>query len=162
MEKLEHRVKGKYGDLAVTLNLKTAGFAEANPWFGQAQENIGDSANFWWEVSTEEGVKGSLNLFGGTELYGAYSFIVAQTVGHDASGLSNGLNNPGAIDTEKGYAGWRSGSLFPTLGSACTKSHFFKNALLNLMNYFLNFDSASLKTHQLLRVLLVQCRFSTF
>ncbi|GAW86792.1 hypothetical protein bplSymb_SCF04002P002 [Bathymodiolus platifrons methanotrophic gill symbiont] len=109
-------VKGKYGDLAVTLNLKTAGFAEANPWFGQAQENIGDSANFWWEVSTEAGVKGSLNLFGGTELYGAYSFIVAQTVGHDASGLSNGLNNPGAIDTEKGYAGWRSGSLFPTLG----------------------------------------------
>ncbi|GAW86486.1 hypothetical protein bplSymb_SCF02805P001 [Bathymodiolus platifrons methanotrophic gill symbiont] len=48
------------------------------------------------------------------------------------------------------------------LTSACTKSHFFKNALLNLMNYFLNFDSASLKTHQLLRVLLVQCRFSTF
>ncbi|MCF7971536.1 MAG: hypothetical protein K9L22_10285 [Methylococcaceae bacterium] len=67
----------------MTLNLKTAGLAEAKPWFGQAQENIGDAANFWWEVSTEAGVKGSLNFFGGTELYGAYSFIYAQTVGHD-------------------------------------------------------------------------------
>lgn len=76
-------VKGEYGELAVTLNLKTAGLAEAKPWFGQAQENIGDAANFWWEVSTEAGVKGSLNFFGGTELYGAYSFIYAQTVGHD-------------------------------------------------------------------------------
>ncbi|NOQ14282.1 MAG: hypothetical protein GQ583_07395 [Methyloprofundus sp.] len=37
-------VKGKYADLAVTLNLKTGGFAEANPWFGQAQENIGEAA----------------------------------------------------------------------------------------------------------------------
>ena len=109
-------VKGKYGELAVTLNLKTAGFAEANPWFGQARENIGDSANFWWEGSVEAGVKGTLNFFGGTELYGAYSYLYAQTVGHDASGLSNGLDNPGAGDTEKAYAGWRSGTLFPTLG----------------------------------------------
>ncbi|SMG66316.1 secreted protein [methanotrophic bacterial endosymbiont of Bathymodiolus sp.] len=69
-------VKGKYGELAVTLNLKTAGFAEANPWFGQAHENIGNAANFWWEGSVEAGTKASINSFGGTELYGAYSYLV--------------------------------------------------------------------------------------
>jgi len=47
---------------------------------------------------------------------GAYSYLYAQTAGHDASGLSNGFDNPGAGDTEKAYAGWRSGSLFPALG----------------------------------------------
>lgn len=109
-------IKGEYGDLAAALNIKSAAFAGANPWFGKAQDNIGDPANFWWEVSTEAGIKGTLNFFGNTELYGAYTFIYAQTVGHDASGLTEGLNNPGAIDTEKGYVGWRSGTLFPTLG----------------------------------------------
>ncbi len=109
-------VKGKYGELGVTLDLKTAAFAGSNPWFGQAHDNIGDAANFWWEGSVEAGVKGTLNFFGGTELYGAYSYLYTQTVGHDASGLSNGLNNPGSGDTEKAYAGWRSGTLFPTLG----------------------------------------------
>ena len=109
-------VKGKYGELAATLNIKTAAFAEANPWFGKVKDNIGNAANSWWEVSTEAGLKGSVNFFGGTELYGEYSFIYAQTVGHDASGLSYGYDNPGAVDTEKGYVGWRSGSLFPTLG----------------------------------------------
>ena len=113
-------VKGKYGELSVTLDLKTAAFAESNPWFGQAHDNIGDAANFWWEGSAEAGVQGTLNFFGGTELYGAYSYLYALTAGHDASGLSNGLNNPGAGDTEKAYAGWRSGSLFPTLGKNAT------------------------------------------
>ncbi|MCK5354542.1 MAG: hypothetical protein KAJ63_05450 [Methyloprofundus sp.] len=109
-------VKGKYGELAVTLDLKTAAFAGGNPWFGEAHENIGDAANFWWEGSVEAGAKGTLNFFGGTEFYGAYSYLYAQTAGHDASGLSNGLNNPGTGDTEKAYAGWRSGTLFPALG----------------------------------------------
>ncbi|WP_143735890.1 alginate export family protein [Methyloprofundus sedimenti] len=109
-------VKGKYGKLAAILNINTAAFAEANPWFGKAQDNIGDTANFWWEFSTEAGLKASVNFFGDTELYGAYSFIYAQTVGHDASGLSFGYDNPGFGYTEKAYAGWRSGTLFPTLG----------------------------------------------
>ena len=109
-------IKGQYGALSVTLNTKTAAFAENAPWFGQARENIGDPANFWWEGSAEAGVKGSLNFFGGSELYGAYSYLYAQTVGHDASGLTDGLNDPGDGDTEKAYGGWRSGSLFPALG----------------------------------------------
>ena len=109
-------VKGKYGELGVTLDLKTAAFAGGNPWFGEAHENIGDAANFWWEGSVEASAKGTLNFFGGTEFYGAYSYLYAQTAGHDASGLSDGLNNPGAGDTEKAYVGWRSGTLFPALG----------------------------------------------
>ena len=109
-------IKGQYGELDVTLNFKTAAFAENNIWFGQARENIGDPANFWWEGSAEAGVKGTLNFLGGSELYGAYSYLQAQTVGHDASGLSNERHNPGAGDTEKLYAGWRSGTLFPFLG----------------------------------------------
>ena len=109
-------IKGKYGDLSVTFNTKTAAFAENNPWFGKARENIGAPANFWWEGSAEAGIQGTLNFFGGSELYGAYSYLYAQTVGHDASGQTNGLNNPGAGDTEKAYGGWRSGSLFPALG----------------------------------------------
>lgn len=103
------------GTLDLILNAKTAAFAEAGPWFGQADENIGDPANFWWEASVEAGLKGRADFFGGSEVYGAYSFIYAQTVGHDASGLTAGLNNPGAIQTEKAFAGWRSGSLFPQL-----------------------------------------------
>ncbi len=109
-------IKGQYGELDMTLNFKTAAFAENNTWFGQARENIGDPANFWWEGSAEAGAEGSLNFFGGSELYGAYSYLQAQTVGHDASGLSNGRHNPGEGDTEKLYAGWRSGTLFPFLG----------------------------------------------
>ena len=109
-------IKGKYGELGVILDLKTAGFAGSNPWFGEAHENIGDAANFWWEGSVEAGAKGTLNFFGGTEFYGAYSYLYSQSVGNDASGLSDGLDNPGAGDTEKAYAGWRSGTLFPTLG----------------------------------------------
>ena len=109
-------INGRYGELQFTFNAKTAAFAEGNPWFGQAQKNIGDPANLWWEGSAEAGVQGTLNFFGGSELYGAYSYLYAQTAGHDASGLSNGLNSPGNGDTEKAYAGWRSGSLFPALG----------------------------------------------
>ena len=60
-------VKGKYGELGVTLDLKTAAFAGSNPWFGQAHDNIGDAANFWWEGSVEAGAKGTLNFFGGTD-----------------------------------------------------------------------------------------------
>ena len=78
-------IKGEYGELDLTLNFKTAAFAENDTWFGQARENIGDSANFWWEGSAEAGVKGTLNFFGGSELYGAYSYLQTQTVGHDAT-----------------------------------------------------------------------------
>ena len=109
-------IEGEYGALQFTLNSKTGLFVEGNPWFGKPLENIGDSANLWWEGSVEAGLKGHLNFFGGSELYGAYSYIYAQTVGHDASGLTRGLNSPGFGDTEKAYVGWRSGSLFPTLG----------------------------------------------
>jgi len=65
-------LKGQYGSLQFTFNAETAAFAENNPWFGKARENIGDPANFWWEGSTETGVKGSLNFFGGSQLYGVY------------------------------------------------------------------------------------------
>jgi hypothetical protein len=109
-------IKEQYGTLSVTLNAKTAVFAENNPWFGKAQENIEDSANSWWEGSTEAGVKGTVNFFWDSTLYGAYSYLYAQTVGHDASGLTDGLNNPGEGDTEKAYGGWRSGALIPALG----------------------------------------------
>jgi hypothetical protein len=102
--------------LQFTFNAKTAAFAENKPWFGKARENIGDPANFWWEGSAEAGLKASVNFFGGSELYGEYSYLYAQTVGHDASGLTEGLNNPGEGNTEKAYGGWRSGSLFPSLG----------------------------------------------
>ena len=109
-------LEGKYGALQFTFNAKTAAFAENNPWFGKARENIGDAGNFWWEGSAEAGLKGSLNFFGGSELYGAYSYLYAQTVGHDDSGNTFDLNNPGEGDTEKAYVGWRSGSLLSGLG----------------------------------------------
>lgn len=109
-------LEGKYGALQFTFNAKTAAFAENNPWFGKARENIGDAGNFWWEGSAEAGLNGSINFFGGTELYGAYSYLYAQTVGHDDSGGTFGLNNPGEGDTEKAYVGWRSGSLLSGLG----------------------------------------------
>jgi len=70
--------------LQLILNAKTAAFAEGNPWFGKARENVGDPANFWWEGSVEAGVQRTLNIFGGSELYGAYSYLYAQTVGHNA------------------------------------------------------------------------------
>ena len=106
----------EYGSLQFTLNAKTAVFAGNNLWFGKARENIGDPANLWWEGSAEAGVKATVDFYGGSELYGVYSYLYAQTVGHDASGLTEGLNNPGEGDTEKAYGGWRSGSLFPSLG----------------------------------------------
>lgn len=98
-------LEGKYGSLDFTLNVKTAGFAENNPWFGKARENIGNAGNFWWEGSTEAGLQGTVNAFGGSELYGAYSYLYAQTVGHDNSGDTFGLTNPGEGDTEKAYIG---------------------------------------------------------
>jgi len=109
-------LKGQYGSLQFTLNAKTAAFAENKPWFGRARENIGDPANFWWEGSVEAGIKAHVNFFAGSELYGAYSYLYAQTVGHDASGLTEGLVNPGEGDTNIAYGGWRSGSLFHVLG----------------------------------------------
>ncbi|SHN92651.1 Retron-type RNA-directed DNA polymerase, partial [Bathymodiolus heckerae thiotrophic gill symbiont] len=39
--------------------------------------------------------------------------------------------------------------------SACTKKPFLENTLLYLTEYFLNFDSALQKTHQLLRVFII-------
>ena len=43
-------------------------------------------------------------------------------------------------------------NLVDNLSSACTKKPFLENTLLYLTEYFLNFDSALQKTHQLLRV----------
>jgi hypothetical protein len=108
-------IAGRYGSLQFTFNAKTAAFAEGNPWFGKSLDNIGNGANLWWEGSVEPGIKGTLNFFGGTESYAGYSYLYAQTLGHDASGLTAGLDNPGAGRTEKAYIGWRSGDLIPGL-----------------------------------------------
>ncbi|NOQ36849.1 MAG: hypothetical protein GQ569_13295, partial [Methylococcaceae bacterium] len=106
--------KGDYGELSVGLHLQNATFIGANLWIGNAHTDLDDS---WAEFSIEPSIKGALNLPGGSQLYGEFSYLYGKSFGHDASGLSIGVeSDPSAAMIEQGYVGWRSGDMFPSLG----------------------------------------------
>ena len=92
---------GEYGSLDIGMLIQTAGFAENNNWFGKAEENIGVNGEYWWEVGLEPHIRGELFLPSESKLYGGYSFYYSQTVGHDTSGATVGIKNPGMGQTEQ-------------------------------------------------------------
>lgn len=102
--------KHTQGELSAALQLQTVGFTGTNSWFGNAQENIENNTNTWWEGTIEPSIKGHLTFFE-TQLYGQFSYLYGITVGHDTSGLMAGLDTPNKGMIEQGYIGWRSGNL---------------------------------------------------
>ncbi len=106
--------KGDYGELAVGLHLQNATFLSANVWIGNADSDLDDT---WAEFSIEPSIKGALNLPGGSQLYGEFSYLYGKSFGHDSSGLTIGVESDAeAAMIEQGYVGWRSGNMFPSLG----------------------------------------------
>ncbi|NOQ16184.1 MAG: hypothetical protein GQ581_03920 [Methyloprofundus sp.] len=103
----------KYGEINAGLQLQTVGFTGANAYFGNAQAELGNNTNTSWEGSIEPSISAQVNI-SKSQLYAGFSYLYGITVGHDSSGLTQGLDTPNRGLIEQGYIGWRSGDLFST------------------------------------------------
>ena len=110
--------EGERVELRPTLFLGLAAFAESNPWYGEAEANIGGDADSWFEGAGEVGLDGSVRL--GEDrgaLYGRVSVVGTATRGGiDLAGSNADDRNLDDIAVENAFVGWRSGDLFPALG----------------------------------------------
>jgi len=97
--------EGNKGSLDVSAQLQTALFSQSHSNFGAPTK----SDNIWWEVQIEPSLKGHLNVYSNSQLYGEFSYIYAQTWGTDPLGYKGNIDR-GLI--EQAYIGWRSGKMF--------------------------------------------------
>jgi len=110
----EWEVYNKNGaKLVINADIVTAGFANANPWFGEDEEFLGDDTGGWLEFGFEPKLTGEMPLGGGTA-YGQVSGVYTSTIGEDASGLTIGTEAH-ELMIEQGHLGWKKEDLFAGL-----------------------------------------------
>lgn len=102
--------------LQPTLLLEGGAFSESDAWLGESRSVIGDRVGYWYEYAVTAGLEGALALGGSGVLYGRASAIGAGSQGLDAAGSDFDDEYPEKLEAEDAYVGWRSGTLFPSLG----------------------------------------------
>jgi hypothetical protein len=109
----------KDGDsyLRPSVALEAAIFSESNAFNGNSREVIGDHVGYWWEWAVTGGLDGALSLGGAGLLFGRTSLVGTGSQGLDAAGSDFDNRYPKKLEFEDAYLGWRSGAVFPTLGS---------------------------------------------
>lgn len=114
---LESRAYELYSQGGNVLNSKVeAVFAAMHSDESYATTGTRDSGSSnWREGFIKYGLNGSSELVSQSSVYGAFSLLSSGTWGNgDAAGFTEGTERRTAV--EDAYLGWRSGSLFPTLG----------------------------------------------
>jgi len=102
--------------LQATFSAQAAYFSQNNSWFGEAEANLGEDSDDWWESAVRPGIEGSYFFDEAGEVYGRFDAVQANTQDTDAGGSNNGQGNNSKIRVEESYLGWRSGNLFSSLG----------------------------------------------
>lgn len=102
----------KDGETHLNANL-TAGYG----LFGSKHNYIGRPGAFRWrEGFAKYGLNGATDRIGGGSLYGGFSVLSSATWGDgDPGGFTTGRERRTAL--EEAYLGWKSGDLFPALGT---------------------------------------------
>ena len=114
---LESRAYELYNQGGQVLNAKVeAVFAAMHSDENYATTGTRDSdSSNWREGFVKYGLNGSSELEGKASVYGAFSLLSSGTWGDgDAAGFTEGTERRTAV--EDAYLGWRSGSIFPSLG----------------------------------------------
>ena len=100
----------------VTLETDVAVFAQSNSWFGNDVEVLGDTSGSWWESLVRPGLEFSYVLPCSQTVYAQFDMVQANTFGgNDAAGSNIGYSES-SLRVDHAYAGWKSGSLFSSLG----------------------------------------------
>jgi hypothetical protein len=96
-------------DLSVDVGFDAAAvvFVQDDPWFGEAEANIGVDTDGWAEFAVEPQLYVTAPNFVGGELSAGISFVSTKTLGESADGLAVGFDDPSATTLEKLYLGWR-------------------------------------------------------
>ena len=101
-----------------TLRLDSALFAESHSWAGNARELLGDRNRGWGEFGVTPGLDGQLSLGEAGTFRARVSGVFTTTqFGLDAAGSNLDDRHPHETTLEDAYLGWRSGNLFPSLGT---------------------------------------------
>ena len=93
--------------LDVGLDAAAVVFIQNNPWFGEAEANIGVDTDGWTEFAIEPQLYLTVPQVLGGELTAGVSVVGTKTIGESAEGLGVGFDNPSAATIEKLYLGWR-------------------------------------------------------
>lgn len=102
--------------LRMTFKAEMIYAAQDSSWFGEAEANLGDSSNSWWETGITPGATGSFFSGQGDEFYGELNFVSTSTQDIDAAGSNVDYGDTSDTWAEKAYVGWRSGTRWGDLG----------------------------------------------
>jgi hypothetical protein len=103
--------------LQATLGVDYAYFSQHNSWYGADRQLFGTDIDSWSESLIRPGLEGHYILPGSQTLYGRIDAVQANTFGGvDAGGTNTLLGDVSWLGIDKAYAGWRSGTLFGSLG----------------------------------------------
>ena len=103
--------------LRPTITLEGAAFSESKAYQGESPQSfIGDHVGYWYEYAITGGLEGALALGDAGLLFARTSAIGAGSQGLDAAGSDFDDRYPEKLEVEDLYLGWRSGTLFPSLG----------------------------------------------
>jgi hypothetical protein len=103
--------------IRMTLSTQAIYAAQDASWFGQSEENLGESSSSWWETGIKAGAVGNYFMDRGDEFYAKLNFVATSTHEIDAAGSNVGEGDASEVWAERAYVGWRSGTLWSdTLG----------------------------------------------
>ncbi|MDR2550416.1 MAG: alginate export family protein [Desulfobulbus sp.] len=104
--------------LQATLGLDFAFFSQGNAWYGNDRGVLdGQRVDSWSESLIRPGLEGHYVLPNTQSLYGRIDVVQANTFGGiDADATNAGMGDVSWLGIDNAYAGWRSGTLFGSLG----------------------------------------------
>ncbi|WP_448874532.1 hypothetical protein [Desulfobulbus propionicus] len=103
--------------LQASLGVDIAFFSQDDAWYGNDQAVIGAEIDTWWESLIRTGLEGNIALANTQTIYGRIDAVQANTFeGIDACGTNAALGDVSSLRVDKAYVGWRSGTLFNSLG----------------------------------------------
>ncbi|MCL2789084.1 MAG: alginate export family protein [Desulfobulbus sp.] len=111
-----HSANGSF--LQATLGLDLAFFSQGNAWYGNDKGILkGQTVDSWWESLIRIGLEGNYVLPNTQSLYAKINVVQANTFGGiDADGTNAGMGDVKWLGIDNAYVGWRSGTLFNSLG----------------------------------------------
>ena len=104
-----------------TIEASLGFFGQGNSWFGKSEENLGEKSDSWWESIVRPGLDVKYVLPNSQSLYGKVDAVQANTFGGvDAAGTNGPFyeedEDVSDLRIDNAFAGWRSGTLFSSLG----------------------------------------------
>jgi len=131
--------------LQLTLSLALAFFNQNNAWYGNDKGVLdGQTVGSWAESLIRPGLEGSYLLPNSQSLYGRIDLVQANTFGgFDAAGTSAGMGDVNWLGIDDAYAGWRSGTLFGSLGEDFLDLSFGRQTYTTGTGFFLYSQGSS-------------------